>query len=151
MSEENAVGVFLRLFNWVHFLLLSLIFKYCRMDCETTPSTVTHLLMKIWKLPLPTLIVSVHGGARDFELQPKIKPMIKNGLIKAAETTGAWIITNGLNCGASKEVGSAVKNAFRRNHRIPCVGIAAWGLVEGRDQLVGRDVSQFLALKIADW
>ena len=119
----------------------STLFQYCRLSPTSNAATVHRLLLYHWKLPTPTLIISVLGGTGDFELQPKVKQAIKNGLVKAAETTGAWIITNGLNCGASKEVGSALKNAFKRNNRIPCIGITPWGIVQGRENLIGPDVS----------
>ncbi|XP_075251277.1 transient receptor potential cation channel subfamily M member 1-like isoform X3 [Convolutriloba macropyga] len=112
---------------------------YCRLSPTSNAATVHRLLLYHWKLPTPTLIISVLEGTGDFELQPKVKQAIKNGLVKAAETTGAWIITNGLNCGASKEVGSALKNAFKRNNRIPCIGITPWGIVQGRENLIGPD------------
>ena len=120
-----------------------LVLQYCRIADDTPQKLVQTLLVKVWKLALPTLVISVLGGTGDFELQPKVKQSLKHGLIKAAETTGAWIITNGLNCGASKDVGSAVKNVYKRNNKIPCIGITPWGIVQGRDQLTGEDVRYF--------
>jgi transient receptor potential cation channel subfamily M protein 3 len=46
-------------------------------------------------LKLPRLVISIDGGIANFELQPKLKRVLKKGLFRAAKTTGAWIITNG--------------------------------------------------------
>lgn len=56
-------------------------------------------MVKDWQLELPTLLISVHGGLQNFDLQPKLKQVFGKGLIKAAVTTGAWIITGGVNTG----------------------------------------------------
>lgn len=56
-------------------------------------------MVKDWQLELPTLLISVHGGLQNFDLQPKLKQVFGKGLIKAAVTTGAWIFTGGVNTG----------------------------------------------------
>ncbi|GFN97021.1 transient receptor potential cation channel subfamily m-like protein, partial [Plakobranchus ocellatus] len=50
-----------------------------------------------WGLDLPKLLITVHGGILNFDLQPKLKRVFRKGLLKAARTTGAWIVTNGTN------------------------------------------------------
>ena len=54
--------------------------------------TIEHLYAKC-KLDQPQLILSVTGGAKKFFLPSKIKTAFKRGLVKAAESTNAWIIT----------------------------------------------------------
>lgn len=56
-------------------------------------------MVKEWQMELPKLVVSVHGGNQNFELSPKLKQIFGKGLIKAAQTTGAWIVTEGINKG----------------------------------------------------
>lgn len=56
-------------------------------------------MLKEWQMELPKLVISVHGGMQKFELHPRIKQLLGKGLIKAAVTTGAWIITGGVNTG----------------------------------------------------
>ena len=58
-----------------------------------------------WNLQRPNLILSVTGGAKKFTLNPRIKKAFKSGFIRAAATTGAWIITGGTNEGIMKLVG----------------------------------------------
>lgn len=60
-----------------------------------------HLMVKEWQMELPKLVISVHGGIQNFKLPSKIKQVFCKGLVKAAETTGAWIITEGINSGSA--------------------------------------------------
>lgn len=56
-------------------------------------------MLKEWHMELPKILISVHGGVQNFELHPRIKQVVGKGLIKAAVTTGAWILTGGVNTG----------------------------------------------------
>jgi hypothetical protein len=56
-------------------------------------------MINYWKLDLPKLIISVHGGIANFSLQPKLKQAIQRGLFKVANTSQIWIITSGINSG----------------------------------------------------
>lgn len=78
------------------YFLLS---QYIRVSYDTKPDNLLHLMVKDWQLELPTLLISVHGGLQNFDLQPKLKQVFGKGLIKAAVTTGAWIFTGGVNTG----------------------------------------------------
>lgn len=73
--------------------------QYVRVSYDTKPELLLHLMTKEWQLDLPKLLISVHGGLQNFELQPKLKQVFGKGLIKAAMTTGAWIFTGGVNTG----------------------------------------------------
>ena len=76
--------------------------QYVRVSFDTKPDLLLHLMTKEWQLELPKLLISVHGGLQNFELQPKLKQVFGKGLIKAAMTTGAWIFTGGVNTGNSE-------------------------------------------------
>jgi len=98
-------------------------------------------MTKEWQLELPKLLISVHGGLQNFELQPKLKQVFGKGLIKAAMTTGAWIFTGGVNTGVIRHVGDALKDhASKSRGKICTIGIAPWGIVENQEDLIGRDV-----------
>ncbi|XP_053573415.1 transient receptor potential cation channel subfamily M member 7 [Bombina bombina] len=115
--------------------------KYVRLSYDSKPETILQLMLKEWQMELPKLVISVHGGMQKFELHPRIKQLIGKGLIKAAVTTGAWIITGGVNAGVAKHVGDALKeHASRSSRKICTIGIAPWGVIENRNDLVGRDV-----------
>ncbi|KAL0968918.1 hypothetical protein UPYG_G00273680 [Umbra pygmaea] len=83
---------------------------YIRVSYDSKPDNLLHLMVKDWQLELPTLLISVHGGLQNFELQPKLKQVFGKGLIKAAVTTGAWIFTGGVSTGVIRHVGDALKD-----------------------------------------
>ncbi|NWQ79187.1 TRPM7 protein, partial [Columbina picui] len=115
--------------------------KYVRLSYDTKPEAILQLMLKEWQMELPKLVISVHGGMQKFELHPRIKQLLGKGLVKAAVTTGAWIITGGVNTGVAKHVGDALReHASRSSRKICTIGIAPWGVIENRNDLVGRDV-----------
>ncbi|GBN23031.1 Transient receptor potential cation channel trpm, partial [Araneus ventricosus] len=71
--------------------------EYVRLSFDTKPELLLQLLTREWQLELPKLLITVHGGKANFELQPKLKAVLRQGLVKAAKTTGAWIFTAGTN------------------------------------------------------
>ncbi|KAF0882650.1 TRPM6 protein, partial [Crocuta crocuta] len=115
--------------------------KYIRTSYDTKAEHLLHLMLKEWKMELPKLVISVHGGVQNFRMPSKLKEIFSQGLVKAAETTGAWIITEGINTGVSKHVGDALKaHSFRSLRKIWTVGIPPWGVIENQRDLIGKDV-----------
>ncbi|KAJ0056268.1 hypothetical protein NL108_004548, partial [Boleophthalmus pectinirostris] len=115
--------------------------KYVRLSYDSRPESILRLMLKEWHMELPKILISVHGGVQNFELHPRIKQVVGKGLIKAAVTTGAWIFTEGVNTGISKHVGDALKEHCSRSSKKICtVGIAPWGVIENKDDLIGRDI-----------
>ncbi|NXW74100.1 TRPM7 protein, partial [Hirundo rustica] len=124
-----------------YFFFFSYCNHYVRLSYDTKPEAILQLMLKEWQMELPKLVISVHGGMQKFELHPRIKQLLGKGLIKAAVTTGAWIITGGVNTGVAKHVGDALReHASRSSRKICTIGIAPWGVIENRNDLVGRDV-----------
>uniref|UniRef100_A0A8C4I0B4 Transient receptor potential cation channel, subfamily M, member 1b n=1 Tax=Dicentrarchus labrax TaxID=13489 RepID=A0A8C4I0B4_DICLA len=100
-------------------------------------------MVKDWQLELPTLLISVHGGLQNFDLQPKLKQVFGKGLIKAAVTTGAWIFTGGVNTGVIRHVGDALKeHSSKSRGKVCAIGIAPWGILENKEDLIGKDVNR---------
>ncbi|KAI5097873.1 transient receptor potential cation channel subfamily M member 7, partial [Silurus meridionalis] len=116
--------------------------KYVRLSYDSRPEAILRLMLKEWQMELPKILISVHGGIQNFDLHPRIKQVVGKGLIKAAVTTGAWILTGGVNTGSvAKHVGDALKEHSSRSARKICtIGIAPWGVIENRNDLIGRDV-----------
>ena len=80
--------------------------------------------MKItWKLENPKLILSVTGGATNIALRHEVRKVFKEGLIKAAKSTGAWIISGGTNLGVMKLVGDAVNEGMLTD-KLVILGVA---------------------------
>nr|CAB3267283.1 transient receptor potential cation channel subfamily M member 1-like [Phallusia mammillata] len=112
--------------------------KYIRLSQDTSNDLVLQLLMDEWKLRPPKMVITVHGGAHNFQLQPKLHRVFCNGLVKAAKTTGAWIMSFGLNTGVGAIVGNALKEHKARSRgKIISIGVAPWGVVDHREDLVG--------------
>ena len=88
-----------------------------------------------WNLERPQLILSVTGGAQKFTIPHRMKKAFKRGLIKAASSTGAWIITGGTNTGVMRLVGEAVADEFHTCN-LTVLGIATWGKVGFRNQMI---------------
>ncbi|KAM8983338.1 transient receptor potential cation channel subfamily M member 6 isoform 1-T1 [Ara ararauna] len=115
--------------------------KYIRLSYDSSLEQLMHLMVKEWQMELPKLVISVHGGIQNFKLPSKVKQVFYKGLVKAAETTGAWIITEGINSGVSKHVGDALKGRASPHLRKICaVGIPPWGIIENQSDLIGKDV-----------
>ena len=98
-----------------------------------------------WKLPEPKLILSVTGGARDFQIPYRMKKAFKEGLIKAAISTDAWIVTGGINHGVMQLVGEAVKeecplyNSSENEQSISLLGICTKEKIAGAENFIGYD------------
>uniref|UniRef100_G3NSB2 Transient receptor potential cation channel, subfamily M, member 2 n=1 Tax=Gasterosteus aculeatus aculeatus TaxID=481459 RepID=G3NSB2_GASAC len=113
--------------------------KYARVSTDTSPEILYKLLTEQWKLSPPNLLISVTGGAKNFYLKPRLKSMFHRGLIKVAQTTGAWIITGGTQAGVMKRVGRAVRDhalSSSMQGQIVAIGIATWGIIHNRDALI---------------
>ncbi|XP_071054078.1 transient receptor potential cation channel trpm isoform X4 [Onthophagus taurus] len=114
--------------------------QYVRVSYDTRPDLLIQLFTREWNLELPKLLISVQGGKANFELQPKLKKVLRKGLLKAAKTTGAWIFTSGTNTGVTRQVGDALlSERTQRSGRVVSLGIAPWGIVENNQELVGLD------------
>ncbi|KAM7380643.1 hypothetical protein PAMP_003923 [Pampus punctatissimus] len=114
--------------------------KYARVSTDTSPEVLYQLLTDQWKLSPPKLLISVTGGAKNFYLKTHLKKAFHRGLIKVAQTTGAWIITGGTHAGVMKHVGQAVReyalSSSSMDVQIVAIGVATWGIIHNRDVLV---------------
>lgn len=99
---------------------------------------VIKLLKVIWKLEPPDLIISITGGAKEFNINKCLLKQFEKGLMRAASLTKAWIITGGTHSGVMKHVGKAVNEYLTANgnkKEIVIIGIASWGRVQGNELL----------------
>ncbi|XP_062418010.1 transient receptor potential cation channel subfamily M member 6-like [Pungitius pungitius] len=115
--------------------------KFARVGVDSKPEVLLQLMLTEWQMERPKLLLTVHGGSEDFPLPPRVKQAFGKGLMGAALSTGAWILTDGVHTGVSRHVGEAVKafggHSLRRRN---AVGIAPWGVIDSNTDLVGRDV-----------
>ncbi|XP_069986271.1 transient receptor potential cation channel subfamily M member 8-like [Penaeus vannamei] len=140
--------------------------KYVRLSDTTNIQTVLTLLTDYWRMmepQRPQLVISVTGGAKNFQLDGKKNEIFSTGLIKAVKSTNAWILTGGCHVGVTRSVGQAVKqgqyitkvkrkthNCQERDHMvraIRCIGVVPWGYTDDRDLLVCPDPCDFANVK----
>lgn len=116
--------------------------KFIRVEIETKVEDMIEYMYDPngWNLPKPQLILGVTGGAQKFTIPNRMKKAFKRGLIKTAETTGAWIISGGTNAGVMRLVGEAVADEFKYNsqQKLVVLGIASWGKIALRDEMKAK-------------
>ncbi|THD19758.1 TRPM3 [Fasciola hepatica] len=114
--------------------------RYVRLHYDTSPEVVLQLLLHEWCIGVPNLVISTLGGLANAPLQSKLKRVVQSGLLRAAKTIGAWVITNGLDIGVTRHIGDALGDEVHvRGSNIVALGIAPWGYVQHRETLLGLD------------
>ncbi|KAI4553456.1 hypothetical protein MJT46_016750 [Ovis ammon polii x Ovis aries] len=106
--------------------------KFVRVPSSVAPSVLFDLLLAEWHLPAPNLVVSLVGEERPFAMKPWLRDVLRKGLVKAAQSTGAWILTSALRVGLARYVGQAVRDhslASTSKARVVAIGIASLGRV----------------------
>uniref|UniRef100_I3KVZ1 Transient receptor potential cation channel, subfamily M, member 4a n=1 Tax=Oreochromis niloticus TaxID=8128 RepID=I3KVZ1_ORENI len=114
---------------------------FLRLSWSTEPSLVYNILTTHWGLPAPNLVVSVVGGNSRTQIKTWVREILRQGLVKASQSTGAWILTTGLRERLGRCVGQAVRDHAAAAssvslNKVVALGIAPWGVVEKREQLV---------------
>uniref|UniRef100_A0A8C4FB24 Transient receptor potential cation channel subfamily M member 4 n=1 Tax=Dicentrarchus labrax TaxID=13489 RepID=A0A8C4FB24_DICLA len=122
---------------------------FLRLSWDTPPSMVYTLMTAHWGLPAPNLVVSVVGGEGRTKVKTWVREVLRQGLVKASQSTGAWILTAGMREGVGRCVGEAVRDHATAASsislsKVVALGIAPWGLVHNRQQLVNPQVVQTL-------
>ncbi|CEF67884.1 Transient receptor potential cation channel subfamily M member 1 [Strongyloides ratti] len=117
--------------------------NYIRLSFDSDPADIVKLFANVWKIPPPKLIITIHGGMTNFDIQTKLTRVFRKGLLKAARTAGAWIITSGINAGVVRHVAAALDGGAslvgKGKSKIVTIGVAQWGLLKKRDSLIGQD------------
>ncbi|XP_078514877.1 transient receptor potential cation channel subfamily M member 2-like isoform X2 [Lissotriton helveticus] len=117
--------------------------KYVRASNDTSPEVLFQMMTDQWQLRVPNLLITVTGGAKSFNMNHRLKNLFSKGLVKAAQTTGAWIITGGCHAGVMQLVGEAVRDfsmtdSSYGDSEIVTIGIATWGIVYNRASLISK-------------
>ena len=73
----------------------------------TSTNLLSSFMEKNWKIPRPEVLISVTGGAQDFVLSSRLQRVFDRGLVSAAASTNAWVVTGGTDTGCMKLVAQA--------------------------------------------
>ncbi|KAI4807628.1 hypothetical protein KUCAC02_027421 [Chaenocephalus aceratus] len=114
---------------------------YLRLSWDTQASMVYTLMTAHWGLSAPNLVVSIVGGEGRTKVKTWVREVLRQGLVKASQSTGAWILTAGLREGVGRCVGEAVRDHATAAssvslNKVVALGITPWGFVHNREQLV---------------
>uniref|UniRef100_UPI00398ECA5E transient receptor potential cation channel subfamily M member 5 n=1 Tax=Pristiophorus japonicus TaxID=55135 RepID=UPI00398ECA5E len=113
--------------------------KFVQVSYNTPPAAIFELLTEVWNVPAPNLVVSIVGGEENFLMKSWLRDTIRKGLVKAAQSTGAWIITSGLRAGITKLIGEAVRDhalaSTSSKIKVFAMGISPWGIISDREAL----------------
>ena len=91
-----------------------------------------------WKIARPNLLITIVGGARDFELQPpELARLFSKGFAEAVTTAKAVVTTAGTDAGVAKLVADALANS---GSGLPVIGVAPYQKMTGwKEMLDGKN------------
>ncbi|XP_037550434.1 transient receptor potential cation channel subfamily M member 5 [Nematolebias whitei] len=128
--------------------------KFMRVCSNTDPVLIYKMLTEEWGLASPHLVVALVGGDELAQMKPWLRDTLRKGLVKAAQSTGAWILTNGLRFGITKHLGKAVRDhslaSTSSKVRVVAIGIAPWNMIHNREALLKAKVDEPAAYKPQD-
>ncbi|KAI7814824.1 putative transient receptor potential cation channel subfamily M member 5 [Triplophysa rosa] len=114
--------------------------KFVRVTGTTDPAEIYQIMTKKWGLAPPHLVVGLVGGDEVAQMKPWLKDTVRKGLVKAAQSTGAWIITSGLRFGITKNLAQAVRDhslaSTSPKIRVVAIGVAPWNMIQNRELLL---------------
>uniref|UniRef100_A0A8C5TX78 Transient receptor potential cation channel subfamily M member 5 n=1 Tax=Malurus cyaneus samueli TaxID=2593467 RepID=A0A8C5TX78_9PASS len=84
--------------------------KFMKVPSTIHPGIIFEVMLNKWKLPAPNLVISLVGAEENFQMKPWLRDTLKKGLIKACQSTGAWIFTNALRVGVTRHLVQAVRD-----------------------------------------
>ncbi|XP_008308372.1 transient receptor potential cation channel subfamily M member 5 [Cynoglossus semilaevis] len=128
--------------------------KFVRVSRDTDPVLIYQMLTEEWGLAPPHLVVALVGGDELAQMKPWLRDTVRKGLVKAAQSTGAWILTNGLRFGITKHLGQAVRDhslaSTSSKIRVVAIGIAPWNMIHNREALLTAKVDEPAVYKPQD-
>ncbi|XP_042877224.1 transient receptor potential channel-like [Penaeus japonicus] len=111
---------------------------------------VLQLFVHVWNLlepEPPRLAISFTGDEKNFSLEGTKKKTFMAGLMKAVESTNAWLLTDGSDSGLAKVVGQTVCQMQtitevdgRQMPQIKCIGIASYSSCKNKDSMLNTNV-----------
>uniref|UniRef100_A0A663EWD8 Transient receptor potential cation channel subfamily M member 5 n=1 Tax=Aquila chrysaetos chrysaetos TaxID=223781 RepID=A0A663EWD8_AQUCH len=141
--EKDVRGQTHLLTSPLHTLVLDgflfCLLKFIKVPSTTHPGIIFDVMLNKWKLPAPNLVVSLVGEEENFQMKPWLRDTLKKGLIKAAQSTGAWIFTSALRVGITRHLVQAVRDhalaSTSSKVRVIAIGITSLGKIQHREIL----------------
>ncbi|XP_028328750.1 transient receptor potential cation channel subfamily M member 5 isoform X3 [Gouania willdenowi] len=128
--------------------------KFVRVSSNAEPVLIYQMLTEEWGLSPPHLVVALVGGDEVAQMKPWLRDTLRKGLVKAAQSTGAWILTNGLRFGITKHLGQAVRDhslaSTSSKVRVVAIGVAPWNMIHNREALLTAKVDEPASYKPQD-
>uniref|UniRef100_A0AAY4EPK1 Transient receptor potential cation channel, subfamily M, member 5 n=1 Tax=Denticeps clupeoides TaxID=299321 RepID=A0AAY4EPK1_9TELE len=128
--------------------------KFVRVASSTDPVQIYQMLTEHWGLAPPHLVVALVGGDELAQMKPWLRDTVRKGLVKAAQSTGAWILTSGLRFGITKHLGQAVRDhslaSTSSKVRVVAIGIAPWNMIHNKEVLLSAQPDQPAAYPTED-
>ncbi|NXG46592.1 TRPM5 protein, partial [Psilopogon haemacephalus] len=113
--------------------------KFIKVPSAVKPEIIFEVMLSKWKLPAPNLVVSLVGEEENFQMKPWLRDTLKKGLIKAAQSTGAWIFTSALRVGISRHLVQSVRDhalaSTSSKARVIAIGITSLRKIQHREIL----------------
>ncbi|OPJ73794.1 transient receptor potential cation channel subfamily M member 5 isoform B [Patagioenas fasciata monilis] len=113
--------------------------KFIKVPSTIHPEIIFEVMLNKWKLPAPNLVVSLVGEEENFQMKPWLRDTLKKGLIKAAQSTGAWILTSALRVGVTRHLVQAVRDhalaSTSSKVRVIAIGITSLRKIQHREIL----------------
>ncbi|XP_076821168.1 transient receptor potential cation channel subfamily M member-like 2 isoform X1 [Clavelina lepadiformis] len=118
--------------------------QYVMLSPHTTPDELRSILYDKWGMHEPNVIISVTGGAKNFKIRSSLAKELGRSLVKAAVSTGGWIITGGTYTGVMRLVGNAVHDHVVANDsKAIALGIATFGVLNHQNDLRTESVAKY--------
>uniref|UniRef100_A0A672SJH6 TRPM SLOG domain-containing protein n=1 Tax=Sinocyclocheilus grahami TaxID=75366 RepID=A0A672SJH6_SINGR len=139
MHQSHAVNSL----KWFYSMTLLFLTAFT-MAVSVHPAEIYQMLTKQWGLAPPHLVVALMGGDEVAQMKPWLRDTLRKGLVKAAQSTGAWIFTSGLRFGITKNLGQAVRDhslaSTSPKVRVVAIGVPPWNMIQNRDLLLAARV-----------
>ncbi|XP_062974482.1 transient receptor potential cation channel subfamily M member 5, partial [Elgaria multicarinata webbii] len=113
--------------------------KFIKVPCDIHPGVIFDVMSNKWNLPAPNLVVSLVGEEENFQMKPWLHDTLRKGLVKATQSTGAWIFTSALRVGITKHIGQAVRDHMLASTsstvKVVAIGITSLEKIQQRELL----------------
>ncbi|XP_025057921.1 transient receptor potential cation channel subfamily M member 5 [Alligator sinensis] len=120
--------------------------KFVKVPCTIHPGVIFDVMINKWKLSAPNLVVSLVGEEEDFQMKPWLRDTLRKGLVKAAQSTGAWIFTSALRVGITRHIGQAVRDhalaSTSSKVKVIAIGITSLEKIQHREILDSAKVHE---------